>query len=382
MFRFSGALATIFLLASQATYAQTLTPYAGLGRAATAAELKAWDIDVRPDFKGLPAGQGSAARGQEFWESKCESCHGVFGESNHVFTPISGGVGKKDSKSGRVAELTVGGVRSTFMKLSQLATLWDYVNRAMPWNAPKSLSSDDVYAVVAYMMHLNEMVPLDFSLSDKNIAQMQQRLPNRNGMSTAHGLWAVNGKPDVKAKACMSDCVAAETHVKSSIPDFARNAHGNLTEQFRLVGGARGADTTQAAAASAQNARRLAVAAAASNTASNLGSNAAGNLDATGAGATATTGSSAAQFVAAQSLAEKKGCLSCHGVSNRLVGPALQEVAAKYKDRADALTHVAQRIALGGQGVWGAVPMPPQPQLSADDVASLSRWIMNSALPK
>ena len=73
MFRFSGALATIFLLASQSTYAQTLTPYAGLGRAATAAELKAWDIDVRPDFKGLPAGQGSAARGQEIWESQCES---------------------------------------------------------------------------------------------------------------------------------------------------------------------------------------------------------------------------------------------------------------------------------------------------------------------
>ena len=65
--------------------------YLAIGRNATAAEIKAWDIDVRPDFKGLPAGTGSVAKGSEIWEAKCESCHGTFGESNEVFTPMTGG---------------------------------------------------------------------------------------------------------------------------------------------------------------------------------------------------------------------------------------------------------------------------------------------------
>ena len=71
--------------------AQDPKKFPGLGRAATPAEVAAWDIDVRPDFKGLPKGSGTAEQGQELWEAKCASCHGVFGESNEVFTPIVGG---------------------------------------------------------------------------------------------------------------------------------------------------------------------------------------------------------------------------------------------------------------------------------------------------
>src|SRR6188768_3859867 len=78
----------------------------GLGRAPTPAEIAAWDIDVRPDFTGLPKGSGSVERGQEIWEAKCASCHGVFGESNDVFNPIIGGTTAADVKSGRVASLT------------------------------------------------------------------------------------------------------------------------------------------------------------------------------------------------------------------------------------------------------------------------------------
>jgi cytochrome c len=68
--------------------------------------VAAWDIDVRPDFKGLPAGSGSVEKGQDIWEAKCASCHGVFGESNEVFSPLVGGTTKEDVKTGRVANLT------------------------------------------------------------------------------------------------------------------------------------------------------------------------------------------------------------------------------------------------------------------------------------
>ncbi|HUP30598.1 MAG TPA: cytochrome C, partial [Usitatibacter sp.] len=75
--------------------------YPGIGRAATPAEIAAWDIDVRPDFKGLPAGSGSVAQGQVVWDTKCAGCHGTFGESNEVFAPLVGGTKPDDIKTGR-----------------------------------------------------------------------------------------------------------------------------------------------------------------------------------------------------------------------------------------------------------------------------------------
>jgi cytochrome c len=72
------------------------------------AEIHAWDIDVRPDFKGLRPGSGSVAQGEEVWEAKCASCHGSFGESNEVHTPLIGGTTKDDIKTGRVASLAKG----------------------------------------------------------------------------------------------------------------------------------------------------------------------------------------------------------------------------------------------------------------------------------
>ncbi len=165
--------------------------YVGIGRVATPAELAAWDTDVRPDFKGLPKGSGTVAQGQQIWEDQCASCHGMFGESNQVFQPIVGGTGANDVQRGRSARLTDPSFpgRTTLMKLPTLSTLWDYVYRAMPWSAPKSLSPDEVYAVMAYMLNLGGVLPDDFVLSDANIAEAQARLPNRNGMTQAHALW-------------------------------------------------------------------------------------------------------------------------------------------------------------------------------------------------
>jgi S-disulfanyl-L-cysteine oxidoreductase SoxD len=312
--------------------------FSGIGRTATPAEIKAWDIDVRPDFKGLPTGSGSVAKGQQVWESKCESCHGTFGESNDVFTPMTGGTSTKDMETGRVATLkrTDFPQRSTLMKLSQMSTLWDYINRAMPWNAPKSLTIEEVYAVTAYILNLGEIVPADFVLSDKNIREVQAKLPNRNGMVEFAGLWSAKGVPDVKSQACMVNC-ASEVRVTSSIPDFALNQHGNLADQSRLVGATRGINTS--------------------------------------GGYVSSSGAPVSLSVA--ELAKNNACTACHATNSKLIGPSFAEIAAKYKDDAGASNKLSAKIKAGGSGVWGVVPMPPHLNLNGADLQALVQWSLS-----
>ena len=347
-------------LAGAAVDALAQAAYPGVGRAATAKEIRAWDIDVRPDFKGLPAGSGSVARGQDVWEAKCASCHGVFGESNEVFSPLVGGTTREDVKTGRVARLndaTFPG-RTTLMKVSTVSTLWDYINRAMPWNAPKSLGTDEVYAVTAYLLNMGGIVPDDFVLSNTTMPQAQALLPNRHGVTTDHGLWpgkgqGNGGRPDVKAVACMKDC-APEPRVASFLPDFARNNNGNLAQQQRLVGPQRGADTTRPPPTD--------LAAAAASVAAAPGPAPAAH----DAGA------------AALALAQKNGCTACHGVDSKVVGPGFREIAARYAGRGDGESYLAGKIKAGGQGVWGAVPMPPQ-TVPEHDIGVLAKWLADGA---
>lgn len=351
--------AALLVLAAGAAQAQTAWP--GVGRTATDKELAAWDIDVRPDFKGLPKGSGSVAKGQDVWEGKCASCHGIFGESNEVFSPLVGGTTKEDVASGRVARLndaTFPG-RTTLMKVSSVSTLWDYINRAMPWNQPKSLSTEEVYAVTAYLLNMGSVVPDDFVLSNTNIAEVQKRLPNRLGKTTDHGLWpgkgmGNGGKPDVKAVACMTNC-ATEPKVASFLPDFARNNHGNLAEQQRGVGPQRGADTTRPPPAS------LAAAAAAATTSPSP-----------------VAAKPASAGGAALALAQKHACTACHGTDAKIVGPGFREIAAKYNGRGDAEAYLAGKIRSGGQGLWGPIPMPPQ-TLPDTDVRLLAQWLATGA---
>ena len=292
--------------------------FPGIGRDATAAEVKAWNIDVRPDFKGLPPGSGSVDKGQDIWESKCASCHGVFGESNSVFNPLVGGTTQDDIKTGRVATLMRPDYpgRTTLMKVPTVSTLWDYIHRAMPWNAPKSLSVDEVYAVTAFLLNLGDIVPADFTLSDKNIAEVQQRMPNRNGMSTQHALWPGNEfgagkiKPDTQAKACMTNC-EVPIDVSSRLPPHAADAWGNLHDQNRLVGPQRGEVTTK---------------------------------DDGKSGAAAKPAADP-QTLAAIALTQKNGCTACHGMSAKLVGPGFAEIAKKNAGKAD---YLAGKIVSGG----------------------------------
>jgi cytochrome c len=323
--------------------AQAGAQFPGVGRTATPAEIKAWDIDVRPDFKGLPPGSGSVAAGQKVWDGKCASCHGTFGESNEVFPPLVGGTTAEDIKAGRVKALIAGDQRTTLMKLPTVSTLWDYVNRAMPWNAPKTLTTEEVYAVVAYLLHLGDILPADFVLSDRNIAEVQERLPNRNGMTREHGLWDVKGKPDVKNVACMKDC-PTPAKLASSLPEHAKDAHGNLKDQNRTVGPVRGIDTDEAASPPKVPPPKVAQV----------------SLD-------------------PADLARRKACLSCHGVDKRIVGPAFKEVAARYRNQPDAPARLLEKVRRGSRDTWGPIPMPPNPDLPEEDARTLIDWILRGA---
>jgi cytochrome c len=225
------------------------------------------------------------------------------------------------------------------MKLATISTLWDYINRAMPWTAPKTLTTEEVYAVTAYILNLGDIVPNDFVLSDRNMAEVQKLLPNRNGFTRDHGLWDIKGKGDVKNVACMKNC-PGEIRILSELPDHAKNAHGNLAEQSRTFGPVRGVETrtTQVAQSPASK----------------------GQAD-------------------PKAMAVSSGCLACHGVSTRSVGPAFTEVAQKYGTGPDAHAKVAAKVKAGGAGAWGGVPMPPQPQLKDEELHAMVGWILSGA---
>ena len=353
----------LVLLAAGALVAQAQTgSFPGIGRTATPAEVAAWDIDVRPDFKGLPKGSGSVSKGQDVWESKCASCHGVFGESNEVFNPLVGGTTDEDIKTGRVANLLRKDYpgRTTLMKVSSISTLWDYINRAMPWNQPKSLTADEVYAVTAYLLNLGRIVPDDFVLSDRTMADAQKRLPNRNGVTTEHALWPGKGlggkaKPDVQAVACMTNC-PVDGKINSALPVFARNAHGNLAEQNRLVGAQHGADTSRPEGAAAATPSQGAAAPVA-------------------APATQAAGARTSQMPV--DLLQKNSCTACHAPDRKLVGPSWADVAKKHAGKGE---YIAGKIRSGGSGIWGSIPMPPQP-IAPEDASRIAAWLAGGATP-
>lgn len=218
--------------------------FARIGRAATPSEIAAWDIDVRPDFQGLPRGSGSVAQGEKIWVARCASCHGEFAESPIVFPPLVGGTTRADIERGRVAGLAAVSENSktTMMKLATVSTLFDYIRRAMPFDAPKSLKVDEVYAVTAFMLNLADLVPADYVLSEKNIVEVQRRMPNRDGNTMVHGMLDVRGKPDVSGKDCMRDC-PVDTNSLLLLPSTVNGLNGNLAEQHRPYGSIRGIET-------------------------------------------------------------------------------------------------------------------------------------------
>jgi S-disulfanyl-L-cysteine oxidoreductase SoxD len=166
----------------------------GVGRELSAAELKGWDIAVRPDGHGLPPGKGTAAKGEEIFQAQCASCHGEFGEGKDKWPVLAGGHGtlKHDRP-----EKTIG----SFWPYA--STIFDYVKRAMPFGNAQSLTDNEVYAVTAYLLQLNDIITdANFELNATTIQTV--KMPNAGGFddddreTTERHFW--------RRKPCMTDC--------------------------------------------------------------------------------------------------------------------------------------------------------------------------------
>ncbi len=152
----------------------------GIGRPATAAEIAGWNIDIGRDGSNLPAGSGSVAQGQAVFAQQCAACHGPKGE---------GGVGER-LVGGQGTLATAKPIKTVGSYWPYAPTLFDYIRRAMPQNAPQSLSNDDVYAVSAYILNLNGLLASDAILDARALSAI--RMPNRAG-------FIGDPRPDVKS---------------------------------------------------------------------------------------------------------------------------------------------------------------------------------------
>jgi len=165
----------------------------GIGKVATPEQIAGWDIDVRADGQGAPAGQGSVKVGEKVYLDKCAACHGEFGESAGRWPQLAQGKGTLASHDP---------VKTVGSYYPYLSSVFDYIRRAMPFGDAQSLSNDELYAVTAYVLNLNDIVDDKFVLSKQTWGQV--KMPNQTGFfdddrkEAEKAFW--NGKP------CMRDC--------------------------------------------------------------------------------------------------------------------------------------------------------------------------------
>jgi cytochrome c len=178
-----GAGALVAAFAAPASRAQLPTYH--LGRTPTAEEIKAWDVTIPPDGKGLPAGSGTATEGESVYTKRCESCHGAKGQKPKYDpeatrrTILVGGGGTLNTDK---PVLTIGSY------WPYATTLWSYINRAQPFDEPGSLTPDQVYAVTAYLLYLNGIIGQSDVLDARTLPAV--RMPNRDG-------FVPDSRPDV-----------------------------------------------------------------------------------------------------------------------------------------------------------------------------------------
>ncbi|MEO0976499.1 MAG: c-type cytochrome [Pseudomonadota bacterium] len=165
----------------------------GLGRTAKPEEIAAWDVDVLPDGRGLPEGKGDAYWGEEVFAEKCASCHGDFAEGVDNWPVLAGGfdtLGDKDP------------VKTVGSYWPYLSTVFDYVHRSMPFGEAQTLTADETYAIVAYILYSNDLVDDDFELSHENFAAFE--MYNKGG-------FVIDDRPALeyakwRAEPCMENC--------------------------------------------------------------------------------------------------------------------------------------------------------------------------------
>ena len=180
-----------------AAAAEKSQPRMGLGREALPEEVAAWDTDVRPDGKGLPVGRGTVKQGDEIFQERCAACHGEFGQGAGRWPALAGGQGTLRADR---PDKTIGSF------WPDLSTAFDYIKRAMPYGNARSLTDDETYALVAFLLNLNDIVKDDnFELNDKNFTSI--KLPNASAFfeddreTSEKKFW--NKDP------CMKDCRGA-----------------------------------------------------------------------------------------------------------------------------------------------------------------------------
>ena len=163
-----------------------------LGQIATLEQVAGWDIDVRPDGLGAPIGSGTAFSGEEIYAEVCAACHGDFGEGEDRWPPLVGGEGSLASHD---PEKTA----TSYWPFA--STIFDYIYRAMPYGEAQSLSYDETYEIVAYILYMGDIIEEDFVLSDKNIGEIE--MPNKDGFLLP------DPRPDTMnthGNPCMSNC--------------------------------------------------------------------------------------------------------------------------------------------------------------------------------
>ncbi len=146
----------------------------GVGRAATPDEIAAWDIDVNPAGEGLPAGRGTPAAGAQVWGAKCAACHGERGEGNERYPRLVGREPEEGFPFGRQLRY----VRTVGNYWPYATTLYDYIRRTMPPTAPGSLEAEEIYAVVAWLLAENRIVPADAVIDARTLPEV--RMPARD----------------------------------------------------------------------------------------------------------------------------------------------------------------------------------------------------------
>jgi cytochrome c len=165
-----------------------LPPRLGFGTPATPEQIAGWDINVRADGFNLPKGSGTVADGEELYVTRCASCHGDFGEGIDRWPALIGG---RNSLNTDAPRRTIG----SFWPFAP--PVFDYIRRAMPYTAPQSLTVDEYYAITAYVLHLNELLPADATLDQDSIKAV--RMPNRDG-------FILEARPDTPNEPCMTNC--------------------------------------------------------------------------------------------------------------------------------------------------------------------------------
>ncbi len=221
MSRWVNLVAVISLAVAAPAFAQSAKPHTyNIGTPATPQQIAGWDIDVRPDGEGLPPGKGSVKDGEKLYLERCAACHGEFGESAGRWPQLAQGKGTL---------ATHDPVKTVGSYFPYASSMFDYVRRAMPFGDAQSLSNDEIYAIVAFVLNLNDIVDDKFVLSKETWKQV--KMPNADGFydddrdTTEKAFW--NKNP------CMKDCrppvqITGHASVIDVTPDDATARKGGV----------------------------------------------------------------------------------------------------------------------------------------------------------